>query len=66
MNMESENGYFGFIGKILRIDLTEKSIMKEDLNRNYANGFLGGAGYGQSQHSHQDGQNGKKLPLAIF
>jgi aldehyde:ferredoxin oxidoreductase len=37
--------YFGFVGKILLCDLTEKRISDIDINREYANMFLGGAGY---------------------
>lgn len=35
----------GFIGKLLKVDLTKKSIADEPLNENIAKDFLGGAGY---------------------
>ncbi len=37
--------YFGFVGTILRCDLTEKRVSDIDINREYADMFLGGAGY---------------------
>jgi len=36
----------GFIGKILKIDLSSKEITEEPLNEDYAKNFLGGMGYG--------------------
>jgi aldehyde:ferredoxin oxidoreductase len=35
---------FGWAGKILRVDLSKSKIMKEDLPREWATQFLGGAG----------------------
>ncbi len=37
--------YYGFIGKLLRIDLTNKSILKENINPEKSFLFFGGAGY---------------------
>ncbi len=37
--------YFGFTGKLLKINLTDKSISEEKLNHNFSQEFLGGAGY---------------------
>jgi aldehyde:ferredoxin oxidoreductase len=45
MNNQEENDYYGFIGKILNINLTKNTISNEVINLNYANDFLGGAGY---------------------
>ena len=35
----------GFVGKILKIDLSSKEITEEPLNEDYAKNFLGGMGY---------------------
>ncbi len=35
----------GFVGKILKIDLTKKEILEESLNQDIAKKFLGAAGY---------------------
>ncbi|MHA1146880.1 MAG: aldehyde ferredoxin oxidoreductase family protein [Promethearchaeota archaeon] len=45
MSSKSQTEYFGFIGKILRINLNNYAIYEEKLNQKYANDFLGGAGY---------------------
>lgn len=45
MSNKSNLEYFGFIGKILKIDLTEKKVSVEKINQNYSHNFLGGAGY---------------------
>ena len=37
--------WFGFVGKILRVDLSKGTVKKEPLNREYAKMFLGGVGY---------------------
>lgn len=37
--------FYGFVGKILRIDLTRRKIMKESLNPEIARKFGGGVGY---------------------
>jgi aldehyde:ferredoxin oxidoreductase len=37
--------YFGFIGKLLKIDLSEESISLERINLRDVENFLGGAGY---------------------
>lgn len=36
----------GYMGKILRVDLTNKKIIKEKLNENIARLYLGGSGFG--------------------
>lgn len=36
---------YGFTGKLLKIDLSSKSVSEENLNREYSKLFLGGAGY---------------------
>jgi aldehyde:ferredoxin oxidoreductase len=43
-SMEREE-FYGFIGKILKVNLTNLSISEEKLNSEYADNFLGGAGY---------------------
>ena len=35
----------GFIGKLLKVDLSSKEIMDETLDENIAKNFLGAAGY---------------------
>lgn len=45
MISDSKNEYFGFAGKLLKIDLSSKSISIEALNPQYSKDFLGGAGY---------------------
>ncbi|MFX0071037.1 MAG: aldehyde ferredoxin oxidoreductase family protein [Candidatus Hermodarchaeota archaeon] len=45
MNKSTNNKYFGFIGKLLKIDLSKESISFEDINHEYALNYLGGAGY---------------------
>ena len=43
--MRIDNGYFGFTGKILKINLSKNAIQPISLNVDIANAFLGGAGY---------------------
>lgn len=43
--MDSSAPYFGFIGKLLKIDLTHSLISTLEVNPNFGNLFLGGAGY---------------------
>ena len=43
--MNSDNDYFGFTGKILKIDLSKDKIQSISLDLDYASAFLGGAGY---------------------
>ncbi|MFX1587257.1 MAG: aldehyde ferredoxin oxidoreductase family protein [Promethearchaeota archaeon] len=43
--MDSDDSYFGFIGKLLKIDLTHSSISIEKVAPDVGNLFLGGAGY---------------------
>jgi aldehyde:ferredoxin oxidoreductase len=43
--MSIDNGYFGFTGKILKINLSKNTIQPISLNMDIANAFLGGAGY---------------------
>ncbi len=45
MISNSKNEYYGFAGKLLKIDLSSKSISIEALNPQYSKDFLGGAGY---------------------
>jgi len=45
MNSPTINEYYGFTGKLLKIDLSDGSITKEKLNPKYSRNFLGGAGY---------------------
>ncbi|MBA7635320.1 putative oxidoreductase YdhV [subsurface metagenome] len=45
MISDSKNEYYGFAGKLLKIDLSSKSISIEALNPQYSKDFLGGAGY---------------------
>jgi aldehyde:ferredoxin oxidoreductase len=40
-----EKKYYGFVGKILCIDLTNERVKKEELDEKVAMSFLGGAGY---------------------
>ena len=35
---------YGWIGSVLRVDLSNQNITKEPLNRNYAERFIGGRG----------------------
>lgn len=39
---------YGYVDKVLRIDLTKDSISKEPLNQEYLNRYLGGEGYGMA------------------
>ena len=43
--MDTIDSYFGFIGKLLKIDLTDSSISIEKIVPDIGNFFLGGAGY---------------------
>ncbi len=45
MNNQSEDNYYGFIGKILKINLTKNAINYEDTNLSITKDFMGGAGY---------------------
>ena len=45
MNSNSNNEYYGFAGKLLKINLFNETISIEALNPQYSNNFLGGAGY---------------------
>ncbi len=45
MNSNSKKQYYGFTGKLLKVDLTSKIISTEALNPHYSENFLGGAGY---------------------
>jgi aldehyde:ferredoxin oxidoreductase len=45
MSDQANYNYFGYIGKILKINLTNNSIIKKPLNLKYAESFIGGAGY---------------------
>jgi aldehyde:ferredoxin oxidoreductase len=40
------HGYYGYVGRILRVDLTEKSITVEPLRTDLANNYIGGRGLG--------------------
>lgn len=37
--------WYGFVGKTLRVNLTNGKVLKESLNREFAHKFLGGVGY---------------------
>ncbi len=43
--MENNREYFGFTGKLLKIDLTNEVVSFDKLNKSYTKDFLGGAGY---------------------
>ncbi|MHA1489408.1 MAG: aldehyde ferredoxin oxidoreductase family protein [Promethearchaeota archaeon] len=43
--MITNKKYFGFTGKLLKINLTNNSITTESLNINHGKDFMGGAGY---------------------
>ena len=45
MTFDSSVEFFGFTGKILSVDLSKETIKEEQLNAEYANNYLGGAGY---------------------
>jgi len=45
MNVITNKKYFGFTGKLLKINLTNNSITTESLNINHGKDFMGGAGY---------------------
>lgn len=45
MSSEKEKKYYGFIGRILKVDLSKKSISNEQIDMNHTSLFLGGAGY---------------------
>lgn len=40
------HGYYGYVGKILRVDLTEKTISIEPLRNNSTENYIGGRGLG--------------------
>jgi len=40
------HGYYGYVGKILRVDLTEKTISIEPLRRDLTTNYIGGRGLG--------------------
>ena len=37
---------YGYVGKILRIDLSRKQIKEEELNEGFARKYIGGRGFG--------------------
>jgi len=41
--------YGGYVGQILRVDLTEKGVSKEPLREDWARDFVGGVGYSARQ-----------------
>lgn len=41
----SKEEYYGFMGKVLNINLTDQTIKEETINRTHARNFFGGAGY---------------------
>ena len=43
--LSTDNNYFGFTGKILKINLSTNTIELISLDLDFANSFLGGAGY---------------------
>ncbi|TFG24764.1 MAG: aldehyde ferredoxin oxidoreductase [Promethearchaeota archaeon] len=43
--MNSVNSFYGFAGKLLKVNLSDEIISKEVLNRQYSENFMGGAGY---------------------
>jgi len=45
MDIKTENEYFGFIGKLLKVDLTNESITTEDIDLDIGKEFMGGAGF---------------------
>ncbi|MHA1688022.1 MAG: aldehyde ferredoxin oxidoreductase family protein [Promethearchaeota archaeon] len=49
--MSSEN-YFGFMGKLIKVDLSKEIISIEKLNQEIAANFMGGAGYAVSYLYH--------------
>ena len=45
MSINTKKIYFGFIGKLLKINLTKKSVSTEEIDLDIARDFIGGAGY---------------------
>ena len=45
MDIKTKDVYFGFIGKLLKVDLTKKSIVTEAIDQEIGKEFMGGAGY---------------------
>ena len=36
---------YGYMGKILRVDLSEGKLWEEEINKDWAKDYLGGVGY---------------------
>ncbi len=45
MSVNTKKIYYGFIGKLLKINLTKNSVSTEEINLDFARDFIGGAGY---------------------